>query len=90
ADAMTSTIGLLHESAREYLSYVLYDMATADPQQEDLPLGYCFRLAAELGLDKSFVQVVKKERKLSDKKTKALQQQCLSAYEKEYNPASAN
>jgi hypothetical protein len=87
-DALAADILPLHDTVKEYLSYVLYDMATADKQLEDLPLGYCFFLANRLRLDTPFLQVVKKERKLTDKKVKALQQQSIAEYEKEPAPAA--
>jgi len=87
-DAWAPNIPALHDTIKEYLSYVLYDMATADKQLEDLPLGYCFFLAGHLRLDTHFNQVVKKERKLTDKKVKALQQQSIAEYEKEPAPAA--
>ena len=88
-DAMAATISPLHDTAKEYLAYVLYDMATADKQLEDLPLGYCFVLAGRLGLDASLAAIVKKERKLTDKKAKALQQQAMAEYEKEQKTEQA-
>lgn len=81
ADALAADIGPLHETVKEYLSYVLYDMATADRQLEDIPLGYCFFLAGTLSLGGPFGDVVKKERKLTDKKAKALRQQAMTEYE---------
>jgi len=87
-DTLCEAIGPLHETAKEYLSYVLYDMATADKSMDNLPLGYCFELAGQLALDTSFSAVVKKERKLTDKKASALQRQALAEYqEKQLQPA---
>ena len=60
-------------SIREYFAYVLYDFATADRSLDDLPLARCFQLADEAGITEAFGQVVKKERKLTDKKLAALQ-----------------
>ena len=71
---------LLHSNLQDYLAYVLYDFATVDKALEDIPLGYSFYLADELKIDKSFANVVKKERKLTDKKTNTLKKQTLSAY----------
>jgi hypothetical protein len=88
-DAMAVAITPLHDTAKEYLAYVLYDIATADKQLEDLPLGYCFVLAGRLGLDASLAAIVKKERKLTDKKAKALQQQAVAEYEKEQKTEQA-
>lgn len=70
----------LHASLQEYLAYVLYDFTTADKELEDIPLGYCFFLADELKLTTAFSQAVKKERKLTDKKTSTLKKQSLASY----------
>jgi len=68
----------MHTNLQDYLAYVLYDFATADKQLEDVPLGYCFLLADEFKLDKNFATAVKKEKKLTDKKTSLLKKQCLA------------
>jgi hypothetical protein len=73
----------LHSSVHDYLSYVLYDFATSDKTLEDVPLGYCFHLANLLNIEKPFAATVKKERKLTDKKTNTLKQQSLAEYQKQ-------
>lgn len=65
---------------QDYVAYVLYDFAVADKTLEDVPLGYCFSLADELKVDKSFANVVKKEKKLTDKKVAQLKKQSLAAF----------
>jgi hypothetical protein len=82
-NTLAEAFGQLHDSAKEYLAYVLYDMATADKSLEDVPLGFCFHLAGRLQLDTAFDTVVRKERKLTDKKIKSLKQQSLAEYQKE-------
>lgn len=70
----------LHSNLQEYLAYVLYDFTTSDKELEDLPMGYCFFLADELKLTNAFSGAVKKEKKLTDKKTSSLKKQSLAAY----------
>lgn len=80
--SISEKIKTIHVTVQEYLSYVLYDMATADKTLEDIPLGYCFYLAEQLQLTDIFHATVKKERKITDKKTKALKQQSLSEFQR--------
>lgn len=75
-----SQIENLHSNLKDYLSYVLYDFSTVDKELEDVPLGYCFFLADALKLDKQFSHAVKKEQKLTDKKTTLVKKQALATY----------
>jgi hypothetical protein len=77
---LTIQAEMLHSNLQDYLAYVLYDFATADKTLEDLPLGYCFYLADELKIEKAFVSAVKKEKKMTDKKTNVLKKQLLAAF----------
>ena len=79
AQLITQT-DMLHSNLQDYLAYVLYDFATADKALEDVPLGYCFYLADELKIDKAFATAIKKERKLTDKKTNMLKTQLLVTF----------
>lgn len=71
----------LHSTMKDYLAYVLYDFATNDKSLEDIPLGYCFFLSDSLHLDKAFLQAVKKEMKLSDKKAGLLKKKVLESFQ---------
>lgn len=73
----------LHGNLHDYLAYVLYDFATTDKELEDVPLGYCFYLADELKIEKAFANVVKKEKKLTDKKVATLKKQTLAEFHKQ-------
>ena len=73
----------LHATVQEYLAYVLYDFASADKTLEEVPLGYCFFLSNAIGLEKPFFAAVKKEKKLTDKKTTALKNHSLAEYQKQ-------
>lgn len=79
-NSLLSQIETTHDNIKDYLTYVLYDFATADKALEDIPLGYCFFLADELKLDKAFANAVKKERKLTDKKISVLKKQTLASF----------
>jgi len=56
-----------HHSIREYFAYVLLDLALADPELEDVPLGHALSLAETLGLTAVLEPIVKKEMTYSDK-----------------------
>ncbi|HVU55104.1 MAG TPA: M48 family metalloprotease [Puia sp.] len=56
-----------HPSIREYFAYVLLDLALADPDLEDVPLGHALALAETLGLTSVLESIVKKELTYSDK-----------------------
>ncbi len=71
----------LHSNIKDYMAYILYDFVTSDKSLEDIPLGYCFSLADELKLDKSFAAAVKKELKLTDKKVTGLKKQSLASFQ---------
>jgi hypothetical protein len=77
---LLGSIERLHQNLQEYLAYVLYDFATTDKELEDVPLGYCFFLADELKLEQAFANAIKKERKLTDKKTVTLKKQTLATF----------
>jgi len=56
-----------HHNIREYFAYVLLDLALADPDLEDVPLGHALDLAETLGLTPVLELIVKKEMTYSDK-----------------------
>ncbi len=86
-ETLSSQIELLHPYLQDYLSYVMYDFAVADKELEDIPLGYCFFLGDELKLAQSFAGAVKKEKKLTDKKTATLKKHSLMEYQKHLTQA---
>jgi len=88
AISLRNSVERLHPNLKDYLAYVLYDFATADKALEDVPLGYAFYLADELQLESAFAAAVKKERKLTDKKTTTLKRTTLSALQaQDFQPA---
>ena len=78
--SLASQIEPLHSNLKDYLAYVLFDFTNADKTLEDMPLGYCFFLADALKLDQAFINAVKKEHKITDKKASTLKKQSLAAY----------
>jgi hypothetical protein len=82
-EQLAEPISARYGRLNDYFSYVLYDFATADDALEDVPLGYCFHLAKQLGIDTAFLNVVKKEQKLTEKKATALRKQALSEFERQ-------
>ena len=78
---LSSFLQNAHGNVLDYLAYVLYDFTTCDKELEDVPLGYCFSLADELHLGTAFANTVKKERKITEKKTTLLKKQTLAEYE---------
>ena len=70
-----------HSSIKNYLAYLLVDFALADMSLEEIPLGWAFQLAEDLGLKNSFDTIIKKELQLSDKKLQQRKQQSLSAFQ---------
>ncbi len=69
-----------HSSIRDYFAYVLLDFALADPDLEDVPLGYALGLAGRMGLTDVFEAAVKKELAYSDKQWERQRQEMLTAY----------
>ncbi len=82
-NVLTTYFEKLTEGLKEYFSYILYDFATADHQLEDVPFGYCFTLADEMKLSDSFSNAVKKEQKLTDKKTISFRQRTIKEYQQQ-------
>jgi hypothetical protein len=70
-----------HSSIREYLAYILVDFALADESLEEVPLGWAFQLAEDLGLKQELDGIIKKELQLSDKKLQQKKQEALSAFQ---------
>ncbi len=68
------------ESVQQYFAYILYDFTMADPDIIMPTLGYCYSVAEELQFVDAFEKVVKKERKLTLKKTQQLENTARAAY----------
>ncbi|MET0636624.1 MAG: M48 family metalloprotease [Chitinophagaceae bacterium] len=77
-NALAGKIELLHPNLQEYLSYILFDFTTCDKELEDVPLGLAFSLADQLKLARAFDTVIKKEKKLTDKKINALKKSVIA------------
>lgn len=71
---VNSDFSSMPASINDYFAYVLYDFSTVDRNLEDVPLRRCFQIAASCGLEDAFAKVVRKEKKLTEKKLAALRQ----------------
>ncbi|MFO1514191.1 MAG: M48 family metalloprotease [Verrucomicrobiota bacterium] len=60
---------------QEYLSYVLLDFVTADPELEEVPLAAALELSRELAFDAQFEKLAAKELKLKIRDVRKLKEQ---------------
>jgi len=60
---------------REYLSYVLLDFVTADPELDDMPLAAALELSRQLECDAQFEKLAAKELKLKVRDVRKLKEQ---------------
>jgi hypothetical protein len=64
-----------YAKTREYLSYVLLDFVTADPELDDLPLVAALDLSRQLEFDAQFEKLAAKELKLKVRDVRKLKEQ---------------
>lgn len=69
-----------HASIKEYFAYVLLDFVLVDPSLEEIPAGWAYQFAEEIGIRPAFDAIIKKELQLSDKKFSQQRQTSLNAY----------
>lgn len=79
---LVETIEPKHSSIKEYIAYILFDFALADASLEEVPLGWAFQFAEDLGIKEQFRNTVKKELQLTEKKCVSKQQEALDAFYK--------
>ena len=60
---------------REYVSFVLLDFVTADPELDDMPLVAALDLSRQLELDAQFEKLVAKELRLKVRDVRKLKEQ---------------
>jgi hypothetical protein len=60
---------------KDYYCYVLLDFATTDRELEELPLAATLDLSEQLGLKDRFVEIVKKEMRLTKKQLEKIDQE---------------
>jgi hypothetical protein len=65
-DQLKNFLTNAHQSIQEYFAYVLLDLALADPDLEDVPLGHARELAEMIGLSSVLEPIVKKETTYGD------------------------
>lgn len=80
SEKLIEKISKSHASVKEYLAYVLMDFSLADSALELVPMGWAFQFSEDIYIKGNFEAIVKKEKKLSDKKLLQQKQQALSAY----------
>lgn len=79
-DELVHKMKKAHNSVKDYLAYILLDLSLADPSLEEVPLGWAFQLAEDLQIKDGFDAVVKKEKKLSEKRLAQQKQKAIAAY----------
>jgi hypothetical protein len=78
-DAMAATFSELSVTVKEYLSFILIDFSLVDPTLEEVPMGFAFQLAEDLGLKEAFNKSIKSELKLGDRKLSETHKKCAQA-----------
>ncbi len=66
----------------EYLSYVLLDFVTADPELDDMPLAAALELSRQLEFDAQFEKLAAKELKIKVRDVRKLKEQAAEMLEK--------
>ncbi len=79
-EALVERIQTAHQSIRDYLGYVLLDFVLVDASLEEIPSGWAFQFAEDMGLKESYDAIIKKEMKFSDKRLTQHKQKSLAAY----------
>lgn len=69
-----------HTSIKDYFGYLLLDFALTDVNLENIPLGWAFQFAEDIGIKEQFKAIVKKELQLTEKKLQQKQEQSLAAF----------
>jgi len=68
-------------SVKKYLSHVLLDFGLIDRSLENAPIGYTLEIAELLGIQKEYGEAIRKERKITIKQFKDLEQKAMSELE---------
>lgn len=70
------------DSVKNYLCYVMLDMAKVDADMELVPMGFAMELAELLGLSEEFERVVRKEMKMTVREFKLMKADAMSDLQK--------
>ena len=81
-DALREQVKSAAKDTRNYLSYVLLDVARCDSEQEEVPLGHMLELAELLDLSVEFDAILRKELKLGARELKQLKERALEGLSK--------
>lgn len=81
-DALREQVKLAAKDTRNYLCYVLLDVARCDGEQEEVPLGHVLELAELLELSTEFDAILRKELKVSARDLKQLKERAMEGLSK--------
>jgi alanine racemase len=81
-EKLRDTIKEASEGTRNYLCYVLLDVARCDSEQEEVPLGHVLEIVELLGLNSEFETILRKELKLGARELKALKERAMAGLAK--------
>ena len=75
---LRDTIKETSEGTRNYLCYVLLDVARCDSEQEEVPMGHMLEIAELLGINSEFEAILRKELKLGARELKTLKERAMA------------
>ncbi|MBX2980109.1 MAG: M48 family metalloprotease [Flavobacteriales bacterium] len=81
-DALREQVKNAAKDTRNYLCYVLLDVARCDSEQEEVPMGHMLELAELLGLTTEFDAILRKELKLGARELKQLKDRAMESLSK--------
>lgn len=64
-----------HESVKQYFTYVLLDLATADPELDEVPLAVALQVSLQLEIEERFSQAAAKEMRLRKRQLQQIHEQ---------------
>ncbi|MBL7982451.1 MAG: M48 family metalloprotease [Flavobacteriales bacterium] len=81
-ETLREQVGTAAKDTRNYLCYVLLDVARCDSAQEEVPLGHILELAELLGLTPEFDAILREELKLGARELKQLKDRAMEGLSK--------
>lgn len=76
-DRLREQVSTAADNTKDYLCYVLLDVARCDSEQEEVPLGHVLEIAELLALEKPLDAVLRKELKLGARELKQLKERAM-------------